>query len=57
MLILKAIQYNCHGSGEVLHAVLETRIKRKVDIVLVQDLQQTGDTSTLNLFFIGLKEE
>jgi hypothetical protein len=37
MLILKAIQHNCRRSGDVLHAALETRLKRKVDIVLVRE--------------------
>jgi hypothetical protein len=37
MLILKPIHHNFRRSGGVLHAALETGLKRKIDIVLDQE--------------------
>jgi predicted thioredoxin/glutaredoxin len=38
MLTLKAIRHNpCRSGGVLLHAVLETGLKRKVDIIFVQE--------------------
>ena len=36
-MLLKALQHNCARGGQVLEAVLETAVKREVDLVLIQE--------------------
>jgi hypothetical protein len=35
--LLKTLQYNCARGGQVMEAVLETAVKRGVDLVLIQE--------------------
>jgi len=36
-MLLKALQHNCARGGQVMEAVLESAVKRGVDLVLIQE--------------------
>jgi len=38
-VLLKALQHNCARGGQVMEAVLESAVKREVDLVLIQEPQ------------------
>jgi len=40
-VLLKALQHNCARGGQVMEAVMESAVKRGVDLVLIQE-QKNG---------------
>jgi len=36
-MLLKVLQHNCARGGQVMEAVLESAVKRGVDLVLIQE--------------------